>query len=193
MNDPELTLVVGEYNSSSWSLSAWLLLRLTGLPFEEIRIPLNQYETAGMVRDYSPSGLLPVLIAGKLRIWDTLAIGEYLYEFDRRLWPEDPRQRAMGRAICAEIHSGFHDLLTFLPMDLISRFSSPGMVLSGVERDVERLCAIWDEYRVRDHPAGPFMFGNFTIIDAVMAPLASRLVTHGIDLPPAMRKTMSTV
>ncbi len=126
-----LKLVIGSRYASSWSLRPWLLLKQLGLPFEEIVIPLRQPDTALHIRRYSPSGKVPVLLVGGLRIWDSLAIAEYLAEQHPSLWPADRAARALARAVCCEMHSGFSALRTFLPMDFTARFDPPGKLLAA--------------------------------------------------------------
>jgi glutathione S-transferase len=155
-----LKLVIGSRNGSSWSLRPWLLLKHLDLPFEEIVIPLRQADTAENIERYSPSGKVPVLLAGNQRIWDSLAIAEYLAERHPRLWPEDGAQRALARSIACEMHSGFVALRTFLPMDFTGRFGPPGMLLAAVERDIDRVLAVWTECRRNAARHGPFLFGS---------------------------------
>jgi glutathione S-transferase len=180
-----LKLVIGSPNASSWSLRPWLLLKQLRLPFEEIVIPLRQPDTGERIRVYSPSGKVPVLLADGLRIWDSLAIAEYLAEDHPELWPSDRATRALARAACNEMHSGFADLRTFLPMDFTARFDPPGRLLAPVERDVERIVALWAECRRAAPESGPFLFGRFTIADAMFAPVCSRFVTYAVRLPSA--------
>ena len=104
-------------------------------------IPLRQPDTALHIRRYSPSGKVPVLLAGGLRIWDSLAIAEYLAEEHPDLWPADRAARALARAVCCEMHSGFAALRTFLPMDFTARFDPPGKLLAPVEGDIDRIVA----------------------------------------------------
>ena len=145
-----LTLVIGSKNGSSWSLRPWLLLRQTGIAFKELLIPLRQADTAARIRRHSPSGKVPVLLVGELRIWDSLAIAEYLAEREPSLWPADPGVRAVARSISAEMHSGFAALRTFLPMDFTARFGPPGKLLTPVAADIRRVAEIWAECR-REH------------------------------------------
>lgn len=182
-----LKLVIGNKNGSSWSLRPWLLLKQSGLAFEEIIVALRRPDTARRIRSYSPSGKVPVLLAGDQCIWDSLAIAEFLAEQDRRLWPEDPHARAFARCVCAEMHSGFGALRTFLPMDFTARFGPPGMLLSEVGADIDRVLEIWAECRERHGRPGPFLFGSFTIVDAMFAPVCSRFTTYAIPLEPRAR------
>jgi glutathione S-transferase len=177
-----LTLVIGSKNGSSWSLRPWLLLRQAGLAFEEVLIQLRQPDTAARILRHSPSGKVPVLLAGGLRIWDSLAIAEYLAEREPSLWPADPGVRAVARSVSAEMHSGFAALRTFLPMDFTARFGPPGKLLSPVAADVRRILEIWAGCRREHGRAGPFLFGGFTIADAMFAPVCSRFTTYAVPL-----------
>ncbi len=148
-------------------------------------IPLRRPETAELIRGYSPSGKVPVLLADGLRIWDSLAIAEYLAESHPTLWPADRATRALARAACSEMHSGFSALRTFLPMDFCARFDPPGRLLAPVERDIERIMALWTDCRRAATESGPFLFGAFTIADAMFAPVCSRFTTYAVPLSSA--------
>jgi glutathione S-transferase len=182
MSKPKL--VIGSKNTSSWSLRPWLLLKQGGVPFEEVVIPLRRPDTHERIRLHSPSGKVPVLIVGDVRIWDSLAIAEFLAEHDTRLWPADSRARAFARSISAEMHGGFQALRTFLPMDFTARFRPPGRLLSGVEADIRRILEIWTECRQHHGQSGPFLFGAFSIADAMFAPVCSRFTTYAVPLDP---------
>ena len=182
-----LKLVIGSRHASSWSLRAWLLLRQLGLAFEELVIPLQQPETARHIRRYSPSGKVPVLLVDGLRIWDTLAIAEFLAEPFPELWPADRTMRALARSISCEMHSGFSALRTFLPMDCTARFGPPGKLVAAVEGDIERVQAIWADCRRAGGDAGPFLFGPFTVADAMFAPVCSRFTTHAVPIDAKSR------
>ncbi|MCB1884644.1 MAG: glutathione S-transferase family protein [Geminicoccaceae bacterium] len=184
MSSTSLNLVIGNYNTSSWSLRAWLVMRLAGVAFEEVRVPLGQGETQDLLRDYSPSGRVPVLEVDGFLVWDSLAIAEFMAELVPGLWPEEATKRAVARAVSAEMHSGFRDLRTFMPLDVTGRFGPPGRLMRGVARDVARLKAVWRTCRERHGGGGPFLFGPFCIADAMMAPVASRFVTYGVALEP---------
>lgn len=177
-----LKLVIGSKNSSSWSLRPWLLLKQVGLSFDEVVIPLLRPDAPDRIREYSPSGKVPVLIVGDVKIWDSLAICEFLAEYDPSLWPADSRARAIARSVSAEMHSGFSAMRTFLPMDFTARFGPPGRLLRAVQDDIDRIVAIWSECRYHYGAGGPFLFGPFTIADAMFAPVCSRLVTYAIPV-----------
>jgi glutathione S-transferase len=178
------TLVIGSRNLSSWSFRAWLALRQAGLPFDEVVVPLSRPDTHERIAALSPSGQVPVLLIDGQPIWDSLAICETAAELASELWPEEPLVRAHARAISAEMHAGFADLRTFLPMDFTARFGPPGRLLRGVERDIARILAIWRDCRARHGADGPFLFGRFTVADAMYAPVVARFVTYAIELEP---------
>ncbi len=176
----ELHLVVGNYNTSSRSLAVWLVLRRAGVVFELRSLDLRAAAGLEEAERMSPSGRLPVLEIGDRRICEPLAICEFVAERSPELWPRDPVARAEARALAAEAVYELDDLLTFLPMDMTGRFTSPGKLLRGVRRDLDRLEELWRERLAGVSGDGPFLFGGFTIADAFMAPVVARLETHGI-------------
>lgn len=196
-----LTIYIGNKNYSSWSLRPWLALRHTGAPFDEVVIPLDQPDTAANLRRQSPSGRVPVLQHGVLTIWESLAICEYLAEQfpAAKLWPADPGARAHARAISSEMHTGFAALRHNMPMDIRRRWPL-GNRLAKAGANVERVTAIWRECRERfggrgANGPGEFLFGGFTIADAMFGPVVTRFVTYDVPVDPvcaayvvAMRK-----
>mgnify|MGYP005845871121 CR=1 FL=1 len=187
-----MRLVIGSKNLSSWSLRAWLALRVAGLPFEEVVVPLGRGDTRARLAAASPSGKVPVLQDGPLTIWDSLAIAEYAAELVPSLWPDDRATRALARAYAAEMHAGFADLRTFLPFDATARFAPPGKLLRGVARDLGRIQELWRSALERRAPGG-FLFGRFSIADAMFAPVASRFVTYAVPLDPVCARYVTTV
>jgi glutathione S-transferase len=176
-------LVIGNKNTSSWSLRPWLAMKHLGLPFEEIAVDLRATDKKSRILAHSPSGKVPALEVDGLTIWDSLAILEYLAEYHPAcgLWPRDGQARALARSASAEMHSGFQALREHCPMDLLGR--APMSVLpDAVEADVRRIVALWRELRGRFGEAGPFLFGDFTAADAMFAPVASRCRTYLPDL-----------
>jgi glutathione S-transferase len=182
------TLVIGNKNYSSWSLRPWLLMRQTGIPFSEVRIALYTAESKQLIRRYSPSGKVPCLIDGELAIWDSLAIAEYLAERhpERRLWPLDAAQRAQARSISAEMHSGFTNLRSKMSMNCRGRFPGHGRSVE-VAGEIDRIQRLWSECRERHAHAGAFLFGSFSIADAMYAPVVLRFRTYEVQLNPACR------
>jgi len=183
---PELVLTIGDKNLSSWSLRPWILLKHAGIPFTEENIKLDLPETRKILREKSPSGFVPFLNHGEVSIWDSLAIAEYVNELfpEKQLWPEDQSARAVARSVSAEMHSGFSALRTVWPM----LFTREGLKLStagGVLRDIDRINEIWTECRERFGKNGAFLFGGFSIADAIYAPVVSRFTTYGpVELSP---------
>ena len=188
-----LTLVIGNKNYSSWSLRPWLAMKMAGVEFDEIRIPLDQPQTRTDILKYSPSGRVPCLIDrrpdGDLTVWDSLAICEYVNEAhgSGKLWPADQAARARARALAAEMHSGFGAVRLHLPMDI--RASLPGrgagsLALAEVAEQVGRIESIWSESLARS--GGPFLFGAFSIADAFYAPVVTRFHSYALPLPPAL-------
>ena len=180
-----LTLVIGNKVYSSWSLRPWLLLKHGRIPFEEVRIPLYLPDSPARIRAWSPAGHVPVLAEGPLRIWDSLAICETLAERfpDRCGWPEAAAARAVARSVSAEMHSGFFSLRHELAF--YARGPRRGVVPSAAAHaEIARAVAIFEDCRGRFGAGGPWLFGAFSPADAMYAPLALRLLTYGIPLPP---------
>lgn len=175
----ELVLTIGDKTLSSWSFRPWILMKQSGIPFAEETVRLDQPETRAILAEKSPSGLVPFLTHGDLKIWDSLAIAEYLNELfpEKQLWPADSSARAFARAVSAEMHSGFSALRTVWPMN----FSREGMrhLTGNVQGDIDRIDAMWSECRTRFGKGGDFLFGAFSIADAMYAPVVSRFVTYG--------------
>ena len=176
------TLVIGNKNYSSWSLRPWLVLKQAGLTFDEVGIPLQTLESRAQRLAYSPAGKVPVLVDGAITVWDSLAICEYLAERHAVLWPQSAVERAFARSISAEMHSGFMDLRTHMPMNCRKTFPGKGDT-PEVMRDIVRIIAIWEDCRARHTEAGPFLFGHFTIADAMYAPVVLRFRTYAVELP----------
>ncbi|MGO4332702.1 glutathione S-transferase family protein [Cupriavidus sp. 2TAF22] len=179
-----MKLVIGNKNYSSWSLRPWLLMRHAGIAFEEVKVRLFAPGFEQEIARHSPTGKVPVLIDGDLTVWDTLSIAEYLAECfpEKQLWPAERNARALARSVCAEMHSGFGNLRSQLPLNVTAVL--PGMGWNvAVQRDVDRIAAIWSDLRARFGAGGPFLFGAFTIADAYFAPVVSRFATYGIHLP----------
>ncbi|HKS54903.1 MAG TPA: glutathione S-transferase family protein [Steroidobacteraceae bacterium] len=174
-----LTLVIGNKELSSWSLRSWLVLKHYGVPFSEIQLPLDTPEFFARIVQYSGAQRVPVLIDGDLHIWDSLAIVEYVNEkVGGRAWPADAALRAHARAVSAEMHSGFQALRQTWPMH--SNGSNPHVPLPPQGRaDVARVQAIWDDCRARYAARGPWLFGEFSIADAMYAPVVLRFKHYG--------------
>jgi glutathione S-transferase len=179
----EFTIYIGNKNYSSWSLRGWLMVKHTGAASEEVLIPLSEPSTRATILRYSPSGKVPALQHGDHLVWDSLAIGEYLAELypRARLWPEEAKARSVARAVSAEMHAGFAPLRTHLPMNMRSSFPDRG-VTPEAQADINRITALWRDCRSRFGAGGEFLFGHFTIADAMFAPVVSRFRTYKIAL-----------
>ncbi len=181
----DFTIYIANKNYSSWSLRAWLMLKHAGAEFAETLIPLREATTRANILRHSPSGRVPALHHGDLIVWDSLAIGEYLAEIfpAAKLWPEEIQARAVARSVSAEMHSGFAALRSHLPMNMRSSFPQRG-VTQEAQADINRITALWRDCRKRFGGDGAFLFGHFTIADAMYAPVVSRFRTYKIELEP---------
>jgi glutathione S-transferase len=197
---PDFHLYIGYREVSSWSMRAWLPLRKTGVAFEETLIRYRLPDHRKRLLEVSPSGKVPLLVHNRdgreIKVWDSLAIGEYLADLfpEKRLWPEDPAARAFARSIAAEMHSGFKALREHLPMALLER--RPKRIDDKDARaDIARVDAIWCEARDRwgKKQSGPWLFGHFTIADGMYAPIATRFRTYGVHLDSTCHNYMETV
>jgi glutathione S-transferase len=176
------TLVIGTKNLSSWSLRPWLALKHLGVAFEELELPLDTPEYYERIGRYSPTGRVPVLIDGQTKVWDSLAICEYANELQQGSgFPTDRSARAHARSICAEMHSGFGGLRSLWTM----KAGEVGIRVppnDEVRKDIERIENIWSECRTRYGANGPWLFGNYSIADAMYAPVVLRFNTYGATL-----------
>jgi glutathione S-transferase len=179
----DFVLVIANKAYSSWSLRAWLAMKLTGAPFEEILIPLDLPSTAAEIARHSPSGLVPVLRHGRRTVWESIAIIEYLAELfpDAGLWPADTKARATARAVSAEMHAGFRALRANMPMNV--RASHPGRGQTReVLADIARITALWSFCRDRYGAGGDYLFGGVSAADAMFAPVCTRFRTYAVAL-----------
>ena len=185
-------LTISSKNYSSWSLRGWLLCKMAGLEFHEEVMSTDDPSTRAELLLMSPSFLVPCLVHEGIKVWDTLAIAEYLAEIrpEAGLLPKDVAARAHCRAVSGEMHSGFHNLRSALPMNLKARFPN-FKVWSGAQGDIERVRAIWRE--CLDTYGGPYLFGSLTMADAMYAPVVTRFLTYSILVPPFARQYMSDV
>lgn len=178
----QLTLVIGNKNYSSWSLRPWLAMKQAGLTFAEIRIPLDTPTSHQEIRRYSPSGQVPVLLHGDLTVWESLAICEYVAEvFAPGLWPPGRRERAIARSIAHEMHGDFINLRQKMPMDCRARYPGEGMK-PELRAEIDRITSILRECRTQFGADGDFLFGKFTVADAMFAPVVSRFITYDVKL-----------
>jgi glutathione S-transferase len=189
-----LHLVIGNKNYSSWSLRPWMMLTMAGIPFRETVIPLDTPETVGLIAAYSGAGRVPVLHHGRQVVWESLAIMEYLAELfpEKHLWPKAVSARAVARAVANEMHAGFGALRSACPMN-IRRAKKPVVMTDAVLKDVARIEAIWRDCRARFGKGGKFLFGKFSIADAMYAPVVSRFETYAIAVTDDTRAYMESV
>jgi glutathione S-transferase len=187
-----LTLYVGSKRYSSWSLRPYLALAQTGAQFDCKTILLDQQDTKANIAAVNPAGKVPVLHDDKLVIWDSLAICEYLHELypDAKLWPTDRATRARARAVSAEMHSSFAPLRRDMPMDIGGNLPGKGHTPDALA-DARRVQTIWREALAVS--GGPFLYGHFTIADAMFAPVTTRFVTYGVDLDATCRAYVDAV
>jgi glutathione S-transferase len=180
------TLTISSKNYSSWSLRGWLLVKFSGLEFEEIAVSPDDASARAEILLLSSSILVPCLRHDGAVVWDTLAIAEYLNEIlpNAGLLPQDRILRARCRSICGEIHSGFTTLRASLPVNLKGHF--PGFkIWSRAQADIDRVCEIWSECLAAS--GGPFLFGERSIADAMYAPVVTRFKTYDVKLPPRLQ------
>lgn len=187
-------LIIGNKNYSSWSLRAWLALKLLDIPFTELRIPLDTHAWQREIGRHSPSRKVPVLKYGKHVVWDSLAICEYASEqlCEGRGWPQSVAARAAARSVSAEMHSGFAALREALPMNCrrrVSGFHAP----EEAARDIRRIRQIWRWCRETWGGGGEFLFGDFCIADAMYAPVVSRFLTYGVRMGTVEKSYMDAI
>jgi glutathione S-transferase len=189
------TLVIGNKAWSSWSLRPWLMMKVAGIPFEEVRLGLRRPDTRERFLAHSPSGRVPVLKTDDGEaVWDSLAILEYLHEHhpEAGIWPTDSHARARARSVAAEMHSGFPDMRRVLGMDL-QRPRAAVPHDAGTARDVARVQDMWREARTRFGAGGPFLFGRFSAADAMYAPVVTRFDTYDVPVDTVLRAYMDAV
>ena len=182
-NEMGLTLVIGNKNYSSWSLRPWLALKQARIPFKEIWISLYNEESSSRIKQYSPSGKVPALQDGSVTVWESLAICEYLAEKfpEKHFWPADRKARALARAVASEMHAGFAALRQHMSMNCRQRLPGRGRTPETL-KDIERICALWNDCRTHCGKGGDFLFGKFSIADAMYAPVVLRFVTYEVEL-----------
>lgn len=186
-----MKLHIGNKNYSSWSMRPWVLMRGTGIAFEEVMVRFDSFEAGSQFRrsidPISPTGKVPALDDNGLIIWDSLAIAEYLAERfpDKGLWPAQQRARAQARSVCAEMHSGFSALRSACPMNIEASLPEVGALAlrdkPAVGRDLARINGMWGS--LLTEYGGPFLFGAFGIADAFFAPVVMRLRTYALPVP----------
>lgn len=177
-----MRLVIGNKNYSSWSLRPWLLLKHARIKFDEVRIPLFTSEGDRLLEELCPAKQVPVLYDGPLVLWDSLAICEYIADKfpDKKLLPTGAEEKARARAVSAEMHSGFFNMRNNMPMNC-RRHVSGFKPDFDTELDIDRVIQLMEQSLIDS--GGPWLFGHFTVADAMYAPVASRFHTYGIATP----------
>jgi glutathione S-transferase len=190
----KLQLVIANKNYSSWSLRPYMALSMANIPFEEKLIHFGEPRFGNEMRKISPAGKVPTLLHGKLAIWDSLAILEYLAETfpDKNLWPKSKAARALARSISNEMHSGFSDLRNACPMNLRRPAKTIPMPEAAL-KDVTRIEAIWRDCRKTHGKGGRFLFGKFGNADAMFAPVVTRFDTFAIPVAKDTRAYIDAV
>lgn len=196
-----LKLYIGNKNYSSWSMRPWVLLKQADIPFEEVMVRFDSFESDSNFKrtlaGLSPTGKVPLLSDGDLAIWDTLAIAEYVAEKfpEKHLWPTEVRARARARSVCAEMHSGFAALRSAFPMNIEASLPKAGALAlrdrPDARADLKRLADMW-ALLLSQH-GGPCLFGGFCIADAYFAPVVMRLRTYQLPVPPEVAAYMAHV
>jgi glutathione S-transferase len=186
-------LSIASKNYGSWSLRGWLLCKMAGLDFEEVHVNSDDPSTRAELLLLSPSFLVPCLTHDGLKVWDTLALTEYLHEIkpEAGLLPADAATRAYCRSICGEMHSGFSNLRSALPMNIKAHY--PGFKSwAGARADIDRVTTIWREC-IGEHK-GPYLFGATPCAaDAMYAPVCSRFLTYDVALDPVSARYCKTI
>ena len=188
----DLTLVIGNKNYSSWSLRPWILMRHLGLDFQERLIPLYQPGSEQEIEKHSPSRKVPLLQQGDFRVWDSLAICEYVAEVTGRGWPKYPQARALARSISAEMHSGFPDLRDQLSMDFARELKLPEL-RPATESQIARILASWENALTLYGGKDGFLFGRFSIADCMYAPVVSRFTTFNVAVSKPVKDYMARI
>jgi glutathione S-transferase len=186
-----LKLVIGTKNYSSWSLRPWLLMAHHQLDFEEALESLAEPNLSSRLKKHSPSARVPVLIDKELHIWDSLAICEYISEqyLNNLGWPSDTKKRAHARSLVCEMHAGFTDLRNNLPMNC--RAKRRVTIDHATQQDIDRVQEMWS-YCYANY-GGPYLMGNFSIVDCFYAPVAMRFITYQVPLTDTSRQFINAL
>jgi len=189
-----LHLIIGNKNYSSWSFRPWLAMKVAGIAFDETVLPLDASDFKAKLAVHGGAGKVPLLIDGETRIWESLAILEYLAERfpAASLWPREAAARAHARAIAAEMHSGFSSLRSRLPMN-IHRPVIRRALDTDAAADAARIETIWIASRHRFGAGGPFLYGTFGAADAMYAPVVSRFHTYDVEVGAVARAYMAAL
>jgi glutathione S-transferase len=189
-----LSLIIGNKNYSSWSFRPWIAMTAAGIPFEETVVSLDAADFKARLGAVSGTGKVPALSDGPVKVWESLAILEYVAEkFPAAgLWPDDPAARAYARAVASEMHAGFVPLRRHCPMNFWRPVKKRDLTPEAAA-NVARIDAMWSDCRARFGQGGPFLFGAFGAADAMYAPVVSRFYTYDVPVGPAARAYMEAV
>lgn len=189
-----MKLIIGNKNYSSWSLRAWLLLAVNDISFNEERIALSMENTRSAIAKHTNSGKVPVLHDKDLIVWDSLAICEYISEqyLNGKGWPADAKERAIARSYCAEMHSGFFTLRETMPMNCRAANRSVS-ISDDLQKEISRINNIWTELTTKNSNRGPWLFGDFSIVDCMFAPVVFRFATYNVAVSENSKKYMAGV
>jgi glutathione S-transferase len=192
-----LKLIIGNKAYSSWSLRGWLAVKQSGLPFEEITVPMFDEDWNKRIEgdEFAPSGgKVPVLWDDKTVIWDSLAIVEWLADKTgrARYWPEEEAARGMARSMAAEMHSSYPNLRRYCGMNVRKQFPESQMK-EEVRVEVIRILELWAEARARHGSGGPYLFGGFGAVDIMFAPVVTRFATYSVPVPRFAAAYMETI
>jgi len=180
-----MKLIIGNKTVSSWSLRPWLLMKHFNIPFEEILVKLDLPDTTANIKKYSPTGKVPALIDGDFVIWESAAIMEYLNEKypEKKMYPEKLNDRAVARALSMEMHAGFSKMREILSFNV--KKSHSNFNFGEAQSDIDRVKSIWTDQISKS--GGPFLFGNFSIADAMYAPVVGRFKTYDVPVDGAVK------
>ena len=195
-----LQLYIGNKNYSSWSMRPWVLMRQLGMHFEEVMLRFDFSEHSHFRREVarvSPAGRVPVLVDDGFAVWDSLAITEYLHDKfpGHKVWPDDIQLRARARCMAAEMHAGFGALRSHCPMNIEATLPEVGAQVwaeqAAVRADVLRIELMWAEALLAS--GGPFLFGEFSAVDAMYAPVCMRLRTYALPMPASSQRYLASM
>ena len=180
-----LKLIIGNKNYSSWSMRPWVAMKAAGIAFEEILIPLDAPDFKARVGAHSLAGKVPVLVDGEAAVWESIAIIEHLSERfpDAGIWPKEAVPRAFARSLATQMHGGFAALRSALPMNLWRPIEARA-IPEAATRDIAAITAAWRDARAAHGAGGDFLFGAFGGVDAMYAPVASRIRTYAVPVDP---------
>ena len=192
---PAPTLVIGNCNYSSWSLRAWIALRAAEIEFQVERVPLYQPDTRERILAHNAAGTVPVLKHGALVLWESLAICEYAAELApaARLWPEERETRALARSVATEMHGGFPAMRQAIPLNFSGLAKRVPTLSDDARAQIARIQALWSACLRRPGRSGPFLFGRFSVADAMYAPVVSRFRTYPVPLADPVRAYVDAV